>query len=146
MEGNPLLAGLRAAGVSITVPRTAICEWLVEQNAHPTAAEIHAALQPAVGPLSLATVYNTLALLERLGLVVPIGMAHDGHKHYDINTEQHINLVLGSDGGVLDVYDEALLAEVRRVAAQHGIDPEHVRLVMFGAREHAASSDSGNSR
>jgi Fe2+ or Zn2+ uptake regulation protein len=149
MVDNPLLEGLRAAGVSITVPRTAICEWLAAQHTHPTAAEIHAALQPQVGPMSLATVYNTLALLERLGLIVPLTVTSDGHKRYDVNTEQHANLVCEPDGEVLDVYDPALLAEVRRVAVAHGIDPDRVRLVMVGVRAGEADrksntdSDSG---
>lgn len=133
MTDNPLVQRLRQVGVNITGPRVAICTWLyTHPGEHPTAAELFAALADARPPLSLATVYNTLRLLEDLGLVHVVGTTSNGHKRYDVNLEPHVNLVSRTDGEVIDIHDPALLAEARRVIRAHGMDPNHFNLVLFG--------------
>ena len=60
---------LQAAGVRVTSQRMILLRLLAEARDHPGAAELHRRARGADGRLSLATVYRTLAVLERAGVV-----------------------------------------------------------------------------
>lgn len=130
---NPLLKGLHDAGISLTGQRRAICEWLDRCDTHPTAADIYDALRPVFSPLSLATVYNTLSLLEKHGLIYAVDTTPAGHTRYEVVSKPHINLTRRGAGEIIDVDDAALLAEARRVAVQHGFDPDRVSVILVVA-------------
>jgi Fe2+ or Zn2+ uptake regulation protein len=96
-------AALREAGCRITRQRTAIIELLVGRTDHPSARQIHRALQGRAPGPSLATVYNTLGTLVGLGLIHEMEFgSHDNR--YDPNTAPHINLVCTACGRI-DDYD-----------------------------------------
>ena len=75
LEDNPLIDGLRASGAKITAQRIAICNWLLNTNTHPTANAVYEAIRDDFPTMSLATVYNTLSLLEGLGLLHQVARA-----------------------------------------------------------------------
>ena len=114
MQNNPLIQGLRSSGATITAQRIAICQWLYDTHTHPTAADVYAALQEPFPTMSLATVYNTLSLLEELGIIYQVGLSPDGTKRYDVNARRHINFVCQNCGKITDVYDDDLLNSVNR--------------------------------
>ncbi len=87
-----LLDALQQAGLRLTLQRRAICRYLAESDDHPTAQDVYRALKERYPSLSRATVYNTLDLLVRLGVVHALGPAGDGAVHYDADTEPHVNL------------------------------------------------------
>ena len=91
-EINLLLDTLRQAGHRITPQRRAICELLVNTDQHPTAQGIFDVLQGKFDSLSLATVYNTLDVLVRQGVLNVLGDAGDGAMHYDADLLPHVNL------------------------------------------------------
>jgi Fur family peroxide stress response transcriptional regulator len=126
MEDNPLILRLQSSGATITAQRIAICKWLYENHAHPTAADVHAALHNTFPTMSLATVYNTLGLLETLGLVYQVGLSAEGIKRYDVNTRRHINLVCQNCGKILDAYDDELLDKVTQAMQSLGFRAREV--------------------
>lgn len=112
MQSNPLILGLQSSEATLTAQRIAICQWLYENHVHPTAADIHAALHDTFPTMSLATVYNTLSLLEEQGLIYRVGLNAEGTKRYDVSARRHINLVCRNCGRVMDVYNDELLDTV----------------------------------
>lgn len=101
---------LRARGCAMTPQRRAILRYLDGNLQHPTAYQIFEAVTGDFPITSRATVYNTLALLEELGLVKTLRDAA-GEVRYDPRAEAHHHLVCERCGALEDVPAEAV--EVR---------------------------------
>jgi Fur family peroxide stress response transcriptional regulator len=117
---NRLLAQLEAGDRRITPQRIAVCEALLECNGHPTATEIYQIVSAAHPAISQATVYNTLTLLEELGLIHTLHLVGDDHAHYDIGVEPHVNAVCTRCGRITDIHTDTLEALLGLVAARSG--------------------------
>lgn len=130
-KDNPLVQGLRAASAPLTAQRLAICEWLDGNPAHPTVAEIHAALREDFPTMSLATIYNTVGLLAELGLVDEVATAEDGSVRYDARSEPHVNLICRRCGRVIDVLDVDL-KPFEQIAPAHGFEPHDIDVIVRG--------------
>ena len=94
---------LRERGCKITPQRKAILRLFGERGGHLTAPEIHAMLAGHVASLSRATVYNTLELLEDVGLLARVHSA-DGHTYYDANIDAHHHAQCVECGQIFDLY------------------------------------------
>jgi Fur family peroxide stress response transcriptional regulator len=118
-EGNLLIDGLREAGARITTQRIAICRLLENNDSHPTASDVYAALNGQFPAMSLSTVYNTLSMLVDLNLLHEVGPAADGSMRYDPNTQPHFNLVCTNCGRIIDT-EEAVPATIGKMASRYG--------------------------
>jgi len=127
-----LLRALREAGLRLTPQRRAICRYLAGTKAHPTAQQIFAAVKPDFPSLSLATVYNTLDALVRLGAVHALGGAGDGAIHYDADTSPHVNLACLRCHRVMDLPCDTVAELDRCVARESGYRILGARLVYYG--------------
>jgi len=92
---DPFSAGLRAAGLKLTAQRSAICAALAGMAGehHPTVQEIFEAARQHHSGVSLATVYNTLAVLKERGLLYELGPDVCGAVHYELDVDTHVNVV-----------------------------------------------------
>lgn len=108
-------ARLREHGHAWTAPRRAITHFLCSSTAHPTAADVLAAVGGGHAS-SRATVYNTLTLLEDLGLIRTVLMT-PGEVRYDANVARHHHLVCTVCGSVEDVPAEDVSVSLRGQAA-----------------------------
>lgn len=94
---------LEKSGVRPTRQRLALAELLVGDglNRHVTAEGLHALAAENGTMVSLATVYNTLRLFCRAGLMNEITV--DGHKSYfDTCTDDHAHFFIERTGQLLD--------------------------------------------
>ena len=85
-----------------TRQRVAVYESLVESKGHPTAEELFRLVKSRAGKLSLATVYNGLEALIRVGLVRRMATTN-GCCRYDADTSAHSHVCFGHSAEVLDV-------------------------------------------
>ena len=67
----------RSHGLSVTVQRLAIFEALAGSREHPSAEQIHRAVQRRIPTLSLATVYKNLEALKSIGAVADVNPLHE---------------------------------------------------------------------
>lgn len=105
---------LREEGFRITPQRTAIVDYLLKTEDHPSAELIHRVVKRRYPMVSLSTIYKTLDLLKEKRLVNEIEV--DGEARFDAHTDEHINLVCMNCGKIEDV-DEELLRDIQsRVA------------------------------
>ena len=81
----------REKGTPVTHQRLAVYRVLLESVAHPDADTIFKQLRPQHLALSPATVYNTLELLEGLGLVKKVGSPGTSRR-FDANRHPHHHL------------------------------------------------------
>ena len=132
MENSTLTSALKRAGMRLTPQRLAICGLLAASREHPTAAEIYRQLKPRFASLSLATVYNTLEALVRLGAVNTLGHAGDGSDHYDADLDPHVNLACISCSRIIDIPSRHVDHMVQEVTAASGYRLLGARLLYYG--------------
>ncbi|NLA79939.1 MAG: transcriptional repressor [Chloroflexi bacterium] len=115
-----------------TAQRQAIYDYLTDCCKHPSAEDIYQALKPDYPTLSLATVYNTLELLVKAGLVNTIGNLKDNKTHFDADLTPHVHLFCSSCEEFLDL-DTELIEQVKdQVIQQSGYKVTGSRLVYYG--------------
>jgi len=90
-ELDRFTSACREQGTPVTHQRLAVYRVLLETDAHPDADTIFRQLRPHYPALSAATVYNTLELLEGLGLVKKVGSPGTSRR-FDANRHPHHHL------------------------------------------------------
>jgi Fe2+ or Zn2+ uptake regulation protein len=88
-----------------TAQRRALYEALLRENGHPSAEELYRQVKPEMSRLSLATVYNTLEALCKVGLARKLP-TNNGCCRYDADTREHLHVCFREDGAIADLPDE----------------------------------------
>ena len=101
---------LRGKGVTPTIQRVAILEYLKKQANHPTAEEIYEEVRVNFPSLSRATVYNTLELLSKLGEIQQLMITKDKAR-YDPNPNPHHHFFCRRCEKLLDIDVSCPIAE-----------------------------------
>ena len=93
---------LQNHGIQPTRPRTNTAEVLLRRRQHVTAEQLLDQLNAEFTPVSRATVYNTLKLFVRQGVIRQVLL--DGGKNlYDSNTRDHYHLYNADTGELVDI-------------------------------------------
>ena len=124
---------LRACNLPVTSQRLRIAQILFGTHRHVSADEILAQLQAERSPIGKATVYRTLDLLLRAGLI----REHDfgeGFRRYEPRPTRprHEHLVCTRCGKVIEFESQEIERIEADVAALHGFRPSHHRLEVYG--------------
>ena len=100
-----------------TMPREAILDLLSKSSKHMSAKEIYASLYNTHPGMGLTTVYRTLDLLARMGLLTKLTLG-DGQSRYEFKSsdkkEHHHHLICTHCGKIIN-YSEFLDEELRLV-------------------------------
>ena len=83
----------------MTKQKQAVFDNVMNRCDHPTAQEVHEALEPL--GIGLATVYRNLAILANDGVISTV--EHEGEVRYDCNNEAHGHATCTSCGGLWDI-------------------------------------------
>ena len=101
----------------LTAPREAILEFLSKSQKHMSAKEIYVALHKTNPGLGLSTIYRTLDLLARMGIVSKISIG-DGKSRYEFKSQKkkghHHHLICTKCGTIIN-YSEFVAEELRLV-------------------------------
>lgn len=133
-----VIRSLRQQGFRITPQRVAIVDYILSAESHPSAEELHFAIKRRYPMVSLATVYKTLELLKRKGVVKELAFA--GKSRYDANVGRHINLVCVSCGRIEDVDDRSLEELESKVAKKSRYSILGGRFELYGHCSECRSS------
>ena len=146
---TPARVLFRRLGLRCTSEREAIFSALAQTTSHPTAEELHEFVNSTrwasvvKGPISRATVYNTLDLLVRRGLARRFSFPSDDvgvqPARYDADTSEHVHLIT-DDGRIRDVPDDlshrilsSLPAEVvEELERRMGVQVDGMRIELQG--------------
>lgn len=139
MTGSPtsqtldreLAQRLRARGHRVTSQRLVINRLLRARDRHMTADDVLAEVAETLPGTSLPTVYATLELFERMGIVRRV---HAGGAAvlYDSRTTDHHHLVCHECGAVEDLDAAVDLAPALARARDCGFQPDRAALVVEG--------------
>lgn len=115
---------LRERGIRVTSQRTRILCFLTERDDHPTVDTIYSALRSEEPSLSRTTVYNTLDLLNRAGLVSVLTISA-GEQRYEFGQDMHHHLLCDTCGRIMDIdircpYSDGLLHGKHKIKEVHG--------------------------
>lgn len=128
---RPTVERLRAHGIQPSAQRVAVAEYVLFTDEHPSAEQIYQRVRGRLPVLSKATVYNTLNLLVRKGLLRELTLA-EGHVVFDPRVEPHHHFVDDETREVRDVPWDAV--DVTRVAPLPGYRIRELQVVLRGTR------------
>ncbi len=102
MDEMEIVKRLKEKGYVLSMPRIAILRYVLSHRTHHTAESIYKALRQEYPNISMATVYNTLKLLSKEGVVHQI-MIDENKVVYDSNTYFHPHFKCRVCGKIEDV-------------------------------------------
>ena len=82
---------LREHGYKVTPQRLAVYEVIDQNKTHPNAEAIYKELQPRYPSMSLATVYKTMEIFAKIGVVQILQCEEESHR-YDFNVSPHAHI------------------------------------------------------
>jgi Fur family iron response transcriptional regulator len=118
-----------AAAIRPSAQRAAIADFVLRTKAHPSADEVWTAVKAKFPMVSRATVYNTLGLFVRRGLLREVILT-PGRVVYDPLVKPHHHFVDDESGEIRDLPIESL--RVSGAKALDGIDVREVQVVVRG--------------
>ena len=133
---------LRGCGYRVTVPRQVILQVLDEAKKHLSAEDIFIKVHQIYPAIGLTTVYRTLELLVRMGLVHKFDFG-DGRARYELrggNNEMvhHHHLVCTNCGRVIDYDDfaeeetELIKKTEKELAKKYGFSIKNHTIQFYG--------------
>ena len=134
---------LREQGLPVTQQRRAVARAVFSSPRHQSVDDLDRVLREEDVRLGKATIYRTLDLLVRSGLVEEHDFG-EGFKRYEHRLSRdpvHHHLVCVESGEVIEFRSEELQRIVEETAARHDFRPTHHKLVIFGLSR--ASRESG---
>jgi Fur family iron response transcriptional regulator len=131
-----VLQTLREHGIQPSAQRVAVGEYVLHTEDHPSADQVWSRVRDHCPMLSRATVYNTLNLLVRKGLLQELVLA-EGRVVFDPHTEPHHHFVDDQTGEIVDIPWSAL--DVRNVDQLAGVQVLRYEVVLHGRRKPATN-------
>jgi Fe2+ or Zn2+ uptake regulation protein len=131
MRERDVVTVLRDHGIQPSAQRVAVARYVLRTDEHPSADQVWARVRRHLPILSRATVYNTLNLFVRKGLLQELVLA-EGKVIFDPKVERHHHFIDQATGSIHDVPWEAV--RVSNVEGLPGLDVREYQVVMRGRR------------
>ncbi len=125
---------LRQRGIQPSAQRMAVAEYVLSTDEHPSADQVWGRVRADFPMISRATVYNTLNLFVRKGLLRQLTLA-EGKVVFDPHLAPHHHFIDDATGAIHDVPWESV--EVKNVENLKGVDVREYQVVMRGRRARA---------
>ena len=130
-KSSRLVEALRENGVRVTRQREALLQVLADAADHPDAAELHRRAQAIDDTVSLATVYRTLSVLEREGVVHRHSFESGGARYEVADPRHHDHIVDLDSGRIVEFRNDKIEELQRQIAAEMGYEIVHHRLELY---------------
>lgn len=124
-----LIARLRAHGIQPSAQRVAVARYVLETDEHPSADRVLSRVREGFPMLSRATIYNTLNLFVKKGLLKELVLA-EGKVVFDPKVEAHHHFIDQDTDTIHDVPWTAI--QVRNVDSLKGFEVSEYQVVMRG--------------
>jgi Fur family transcriptional regulator, iron response regulator len=128
---DDVIALLIKNGIQPSAQRVAVADYVLFTDEHPSADRVFARVKKALPVLSRATVYNTLNLLVKKGLLRELVLA-EGKIVFDPKMDRHHHFLDESSGRIYDVPWDAL--EVKKLGSLEEFEIDEYQVVLRGRR------------
>ncbi len=108
---------LSEQGYRLTPQRLMVLSAIEKSDHHISAEEIYAQITARYPNVNISTVYRTLELLERLGLVTKTDLGEGTVRYHSAEKGHHHHLVCRECGAIVDL-DESVLASLKSALRQ----------------------------
>ncbi len=137
-------AFLRDHNLPVTAQRVAIAEVVLGSDRHLSAEEVAQEVNDKGAAAGTATVYRTLELLVRSGLVVERDFG-EGFRRFESarDAPHHEHLMCSVCGRVREFREERLERMTTLIAESHGFARQRHRLVIYGVCESCQRGGEG---
>jgi Fur family ferric uptake transcriptional regulator len=125
---------LRAEGVRVTRQRLAILQVLRRAADHPRAEEILLRAKEQDPSVSQATVYRTLAMLEKAGTILKNEFDGAGARYEMADGAHHDHLIDLDTGEVIEFHSQKIEKLQAEIASELGYEIEWHRLELYARR------------
>lgn len=125
-----LIKRLREKGYKLTSQRLEIIRLLARDRTHPGAGDIFRKVRKRVPQISMSTVYYTLDMLKKEGLLRELEF-YDQDNRYDVTVADHVNLICKKCGKISDLPGE-LPFSAETVLSETGFQPVTMRFEYYG--------------
>ncbi len=114
---------LKQNNMKVTHHRLAILKYLDEHHNHPTAEEIYSKLKAKNPSLSKTTVYNSLDILQKYGIIQSLTICGSEYR-YDFKEGMHHHFLCKKCGRIIDI--DIACPNIQKVARYgHEIEEVH---------------------
>lgn len=125
------MAVLRQHGIQPTPQRLAVAEVVLDRKGHPSAEEVWAQVRRKCPTISRATVYNTLNLFVKRGLL-KLQILKEGTAVFDAQVHPHHHFIDDATGTVYDVPWDSL--EVKGADYLRDFEIRELQVVLRGRK------------
>ncbi|RMD49127.1 MAG: transcriptional repressor [Ignavibacteria bacterium] len=124
---------LKAENHRITPERFEVLDYALAQKGHFAADELYIAMKSDSSNISRATVYNTLELIAKCGLLAKRNFG-DGRTNYETNFEKnnHDHLICTNCGEIIEFYSPEIQKIIDEVSERLGFEPADYSFNIFG--------------
>ena len=123
---------LNRQGYRMTPQRMMILSAIDKSDDHISADEIYSQVVARYPNVNISTVYRTLELLERLGLVTKTDLGEGRVRYHPVEKGHHHHLVCRECGATIDL-EEALLTPLKDVLLrEHGFIADLKHMAILG--------------
>jgi len=135
LERRSLMQGVVSQGVRMTAQRKVLIETIQQAEGHIDAPTLLALARERDPSIDRATVYRTIDLLKRLGLIDELDLMHlTGEKHfYEVKTHQdHLHMACFGCGRIEEFASPLYERLKNEIVRQSGFQLQVVRLEVGG--------------
>lgn len=125
-----IIAGMRENGLKLTRQRRVIIDIIAVAKTHPSAQDVLASARKKALRISLSTVYYTLDIMKRAGLIKELEFA-DRDSRYEGDVSDHLNLVCTGCGKIED-FRAPKPVPVEKVEKKTGFRVDSARFEYYG--------------
>jgi len=131
-QAGDIVRKLAEQGYRLTPQRIMVISAIEDSDGHISAEEIYAQVIAKYPQVNISTVYRTLELLKRLGLVTETDLGEGRVRYHPAGKGHHHHLVCQQCGAIIDL-DESILSDLKSALLreyQFSADLRH--LAIFG--------------
>ena len=122
---------VRSRGLRLTAQRQLVLS-AVRDLGHATPEEVSAHVRKQHPSINLSTVYRNLETLEKAGLVIHTHLGHGGATYHAAEDAEHVHLVCGECGQVMQAELDATKELVDRLKSDHGFTTDVRHFAIYG--------------
>jgi len=123
---------LHELGYRLTPQRIMILDAVEQADSHISAEEICSQVRARYPYMNISTVYRTLELLEKLGLVTKTDLGDGRVRYHSIKKGHHHHLVCQKCGAIIDMEESILSPLWAEILREYDFQVNMKHLVFFG--------------
>jgi Fe2+ or Zn2+ uptake regulation protein len=122
----------QSSGYKLTRQRRIVLSILEEGSKHPGAEELFRLAKQKDPKISLATIYRSLSVFKKIGLIQENDFGED-HGHYEkITNHPHFHFTCSQCGQVFELRSKKIMRQIKELCQEEGLQMTGMNLLVHG--------------